>query len=705
MRKKCFFKLNLLENNLKKLGNLNTSFDYIKINIASPEKIQSWADRLYPNGEIYGEVARPDTLNFRTHKPEEFGLFCQKLFGPIKNWKCNCKKYSTFSFGNVNKVCDKCLIELTESRIRRYRMAYIGLVCPIVHHWYMKGIPNYLLTILKIYGKSLKASDIEKIIYFKKEKSPKINGKKNPLRQFFTQKTELEVFFLKNFLQKRSVTFKKNQDININTLSHFKSRRVGAEIIKAALESISLKREIQEARSLITFTNFNKLDDGLIRRTRILENFFATQTNLSWMILTSLPVLPPGLRPIIELEKGKLISADINELYKLIITRNQRLFDFLYKYGIPQFINICTRKLLQEGVDALIDNAKLPKYKKRLINNRPLKGLTEILEGKYGRFRYSLLGKRVDYSARSIIIVNPQLRLNQCGIPYDIAIQLFQPFLINILIKIKTLYFDKKRVTHILQKNKLFIWGLLEILIKKYIVLLNRAPTLHRYGIQAFEPILVLGQAIHLHPLVCAGFNADFDGDQMAVHLPLSCVSQLETQMLIKPSFNILSSANGEVQLKPTQDMVIGCYYLTILLNKINYNKTKWFENEEIALLTYYQKKLNLHTSILIKYSLNNLLLKQEGDTFVIQHKKSYDDITSYKIQIYKKLKNGNNLFLISNIGIFLARYNKEYKCLLTHCFVETTPGRLIFNKNLQEVYNKLSKNSYINYKKDYVNK
>jgi len=426
-------------------------------------------------------------------------------------------------------------------------------------------------------------------------------------------------------------------------------------------------------------------EKNLIRRLRILENFQATNTNPGWMILTTLPVLPPTLRPLIELENGKLIAADLNELYKLIITRNQRLLEFLHKYEFPSFLSIYVRKLLQESVDALIDNAKLAKNKRILLNNKPLKSLSEILEGKYGRFRHSLLGKRVDFSARSIIIVNPLLRLNQCGIPYEIAIQLFQPFLINELMKLKEFYFNKKLVTRILESKKPFLWTLLNKIINNYSILLNRAPTLHRFGIQAFDPVLTLGQAIQLHPLVCTGFNADFDGDQMAIHLPLSYTSQLEAKLMMRPGHNILSPANADVIMKPTQDIVIGCYYLTLMLNNKALQTINWFKNEEEALIAFYHKKIDLHAPIFIKYSLQDFFLIEKENDIFINFLKVYK-LDLIKVNIYNVLKNNNMVYLVSNIGILIGKKEKD-SYSIHQCFIETTVGRLIFSSHLQKVY------------------
>jgi len=677
-----------LEKTLLKLENLHASFDYLRVTIASPKRIKSWSERVLPNGEIIGEVLKPETINFRSHQPEINGLFCEKIFGPIKNWKCKCGKYNGFI---LDKICDECHVEIIEARVRRYRMGYIDLTCPVTHLWYLKGVPNYLLILLKCLNPDIKISNLEQIVYFKE--GERIITPDNPLYYYFypdKNKNELNKFFINNSDTTNSLKGE-NNSAYVKNLKVQKRR--GAEIIKAALESINIKAEIKAARSWVnnnSLTNLNLVkipDKSFIRRIRILESFLATKTNPSWMILTTLPVLPPNLRPLLELESGRLVAADVNEIYRLIITRNQRLFDFIYNYVAPDLITVHSRKLLQESVDSLIDNARLPKDKTFCLNNKALKSLTEILEGKQGRFRQSLLGKRVDYSGRSVIIVGPSLRLNQCGLPYEMAIELFQPFLINELLKtkIKAPSHNTKLAHLIIKKNKPFVWNLLTKLTKKHSILLNRAPTLHRFGIQAFDPLLILGQAIHLHPLVCTGFNADFDGDQMAVHLPLYECSQLEAKTMMRPSYNVLAPSNGEVILKPTQDMVIGCYYLTLMIAKNNFIVKKWFKNENEALSAFYQKKLTIHTPILVRYSLTKFKIKNDNgklkflDTMT-NLTSNQKEIIIYKIfQTNKKFK---KFYLLTNIGILIAQLLENNNYEVTDLFLETTPGRLIFSLN-----------------------
>jgi DNA-directed RNA polymerase subunit beta' len=687
-----------LEKVLKKLENLHASFDYLRISIASPQRIKTWAQRILPSGEIVGEILKPETINFRTHQPELNGLFCEKIFGPIKNWKCQCGKYNGFV---LDKICEDCEVEITEARVRRYRMGYIELTSPIVHLWYAKGVPCYLLVLLSCFNDELtelelKIKDLEDVIYLRTSDSgytmPSSRGKmpkynilldfvdvraNNKFNKFLKNKEKDEATILEK--TNNSYHYGKPRINNYYYGRNYKIKRTGGEIIKAALESIDLKKQIEKDRSYINLTGIALLQDKnipdrkllpdkkIIRRIRILESFLSTKTDPSWMVLTTLPILPPNLRPLLELDNNKLVAADVNEIYRLIITRNQRLYDFTYNYITPELIIVHAKKLLQESIDSLIDNARVAKDRKFCLNNKPLKSLTEILEGKQGRFRQSLLGKRVDYSGRSVIIVGPHLRLNQCGLPYEMATELFQPLLINQLLKtkIKAPSHNTKLAHTIIKKNKPFVWSLLVSLTRKHCILLNRAPTLHRFGIQAFDPVMILGQAIHLHPLVCTGFNADFDGDQMAVHLPLYQSSQLEARTMMRPSYNVISPSNGDVILKPTQDMVIGCYYLTIMIKKYKDNVKKWFGNEDEALMAFYQKQLTIHTPILVRYSIANFEIN------IVDEKLKFVDTVTFlsnnerEIFVYKVFEIDISLqkyYLITNIGVLIARYVNENK-------------------------------------------
>lgn len=682
--------INKLEDTLLKLENLHASFDYLKISIASPKRIKGWSERLLPNGELIGEVLRPETINFRTHQPEVYGLFCEKIFGPIKDWKCRCGKYNGFA---ASKICEECQVEVIESRVRRYRMGYIELTSPIAHLWYLKGIPNYLTLLLKCIDETFSTSKLEKIVYFK---NSAFLGKESTRNEDFGKKNELIPFL--NDLKVNYQGLKSK----VPNEEAFKGKKKisslsGSESLKRLLECLDLKSEIRKARASLSSFRVNDLkqqnivNKSLIKRIRVLESFLATNVNPSWMILTVLPVLPPTLRPLLELENGKLVAADVNEIYRLILTRNQRLADFLYKYRAPELIILQGKKLLQEAVDSLIDNARLPKNKVLCLNNKALKSLTELLEGKQGRFRQSLLGKRVDYSGRSVIVVGPNLRLNECGLPYEMAAKLFEPFLVNELLKVQVekLRPNSKLAHLIIKKNKPIIWSLLKNLSAKHCILLNRAPTLHRFGIQGFNPVVVLGQSIQLHPLVCTGFNADFDGDQMAVHLPLYEASQLEVKAMMRPSFNILSQSSGNAILKPTQDMIIGCYYLTLMIKKRKSLLKKWFPNEAQALAAFYQKKISLHQSILIRYIIPKLQIQKDATILNIQETKL--NFKSQKLVIYKKLCFTNTFqkcYFLTNVGILIGYQEKEDMYNITHLLLETTAGRVIFSSNFNNLKN-----------------
>lgn len=544
------------------MTNIN-DFDYIKINLASPKCIKKWGERILPNGKIIGEVNKPDTINYRTFKPEMGGLFCERIFGPVKNWECFCGKYKQIKSKEV-VICERCGVEITESRIRRHRMGYIELISPTSHVWYLKGIPSYISLILKE-----RLRKLEEIIYFCKP---------------FDDEEKREEFF-----------YQQNVENQV----------VGAEVIKNLLEEIDLNKDLIRNRLTLSLrdNNFYKNKEEkypeprekLIRRIRLIENFLATRSKPSWMILDIIPVLPPGLRPMVQLEGGRFATSDLNELYRRVITRNNRLGRLISMFA-PAIVIHNEKRLLQEAIDTLIDNGK--RGRKMLgTNNRPLKSLSDIIEGKEGRFRQNLLGKRVDYSARSVIVVGPSLKLNQCGLPHEIVLELFQPFIIHELIK-NGLANNMRLAKKLIENGESIIWKILEKILKDYPVLLNRAPTLHRLGIQAFEAILVPGRAIHLHPLVCTAFNADFDGDQMAIHLPLSENAKLEAKTRMLASNNFLSAANGDPIISATQDMVLGCYYLSVDNPLSTLRINQYFNNFQDVLIAYDQKKINLHSPI-----------------------------------------------------------------------------------------------------------
>jgi DNA-directed RNA polymerase subunit beta' len=576
------------------MSNFKHDFDYIKINLASPKRIREWGTRILPSGQIIGEVTKPETINYRTFKPEMGGLFCEKIFGPVKNWECYCGKYRKIE-PNELLICERCNVEVTESRVRRHRMGYIELVSPVTHIWYLKGIPSYLSVLLK-----QRLRTLEEIIYFNQylvlNKNPRLQNIENNIQNNFSFEDSL---------------FMKDTDDLI-----FESTRVkiGAEAIKILLDELDLRKEIVKDRLALSLLDYGQKfyeeneeqeqiskkekREKLIRRIRLIENFLATGSSPSWMILEVIPVIPPGLRPMVQLDGGRFATSDLNELYRRVITRNNRL-ERLLKIYAPTIIVHNEKRMLQEAIDALIDNGK--RGRKSLgSNNRALKSLSDIIEGKHGRFRQNLLGKRVDYSGRSVIIVGPSLKLNQCGLPHEIALELFQPFIIHQLIT-NGLASNMKLAKRLIKTGEPIIWTILENILKRHPVLLNRAPTLHRLGIQAFEPILIAGRAIQLHPLVCGAFNADFDGDQMAIHVPLSREAQNEAKNLMLAPNNFLSPATGEPIILPSQDMVLGCYYLTVdNPTSLSFNN-RYFANYKDVIIAYKQKVISLHNEIWVR--------------------------------------------------------------------------------------------------------
>lgn len=696
--------IQLLELALQKLEGLHATFDYVRIRLASPTRIRSWSERQLPDGNVIGEVIAGETIQFRSYAPYSSGLFSQKIFGPMKDWTCECGKFKG-GVGSTHLVCDICGVQLIESRVRRYRMAYINLSFPITHIWYSHGIPNYLAMFLRCYDEKIRLKDIEEVIYF--HQLEYFIRKTNRLYPFSKRsKTELHKFLINSLPLKQGESLKRDLERKMPTIllrNHYRlpfgdlKKRKGSEIIQAALESINLYDEIELLRKGLKGRSFQEtkkrraLPQSVLlryRRLRLYESFFATKTKPEWMILKVLPILPPTLRPFVELENGRVVSADLNALYRIIIERNNRLIELLYIQESLSLIVVQALRLLQEGIDALIDNARLPREKSFVANDKPLKSLTEILEGKQGRFRNSLLGKRVDYSGRSVIVPGPSLCLNECGLPYDMAKELFRPFLINRLIKLfnNDENCDPKTAQHIIQKNKPIVWLLLKYLSEHYSILLNRAPTLHRFGIQAFNPNIILGQAIQLHPLVCSGFNADFDGDQMAVHLPLYEISQSEAQAMMRPSSNVLSPATGEVILKPTQDMVIGCYYLTLMIKEQKSQSKAWFSSSNHALLAFDQKKIGIHTPIFVRYHLENKILNLNKGIISLEEDSFFNsidiDISSLKCyQILNSKDKLNHSYILTNIGVFLVKKISTSVYRTHDLFLETTAGRLLFLK------------------------
>ena len=502
---------------------LRTDFDAIRISLASPDKIMSWS---------HGEVTKPETINYRTFKPERDGLFCAKIFGPITDWECLCGKYKRMKHRGV--ICDKCGVEVTQAKVRRERMGHITLATPVSHVWFFKGLPSRIGHLLDI---SLR--DLERVLYFEAYVVVDPGD------------TELKPHQLLNEEQYR----KAREDHQ-----HKFKAQMGAEAIKELLKRVNIEFLAEELRAKMRAETSAAKKLKYAKRLKVVDSFRKSSNQPSWMILDVIPVIPPELRPLVPLDGGRFATSDLNDLYRRVINRNNRLKK-LIELKAPDVIIRNEKRMLQEAVDALFDNGRRGRVL-RGANNRPLKSLSDTLKGKQGRFRQNLLGKRVDYSGRSVIVVGPELKLHQCGLPKKMALELFKPFIYNKLEQ-RGLVATIKQAKEMVEQQKPEVWDILEEVIKEHPVLLNRAPTLHRLGIQAFEPTLVEGKAIRIHPLVCTAFNADFDGDQMAVHIPLSPEAQIEASVLMMSSNNILSPANGAPIAVPSQDIVLGCYYLT----------------------------------------------------------------------------------------------------------------------------------------------
>jgi DNA-directed RNA polymerase subunit beta' len=783
-------------------------FDYIKIKLASPMRILQWSHRKLPNGQFVGEVQKSETINYRTFKPEMDGLFCERIFGPSKSLECACGKYKRVRYEGL--ICERCGVELTESRVRRHRMGHINLIYPVTHVWYNNSRPNYIALLLEVeqcekkldiiwmanlneryekykkdyfkflikklipkptdywkkffdYSKLVKLSTEVREIHqgvikancqtlyekrklttediclaLKKDKNSSpddlslvigycnyissSNGIKNwkefielirkskrfndvnsnderikriklSCLAYFIAENEIAFYKLHWDLQQyrrcrelKFTSYPRKPKVSPLTISTPKyllratpNYLIGTVLIKRELEKLDLDQEIIDTRKFIRLcsesesqhpiSNFSrkweyqrmyKLRDQSVKRIRILENLLTTGANPAWMIITILPVIPPALRPMIQLEGGRFATSDLNELYRRIITRNNRLLRLL-EIDAPQLIIRNEKRMLQEAVDTLIDNGKRGKIALS-ASNRPLKSLSDIIKGKHGRFRQNLLGKRVDYSGRSVIVVGPSLKLNQCGLPYEMAIELFQPFIIRELIN-QGLASNMKVAKNLLQQNDSIINKILEKVLANHPIFLNRAPTLHRLGIQAFQPIIVQGRAIKLHPLVCSAFNADFDGDQMAVHVPLSLEAQAECYMLMLAPYNFLSPANSDPIIMPSQDMVLGCYYLTI--NNISglLGSNHYFANLNDVILAYNQNQIEIHTAIWVRYK-NKISKPLNFITMIELNDNSY-------IEYYENIQ---------------IRKDKNHKTIVQ--YIQTTTGRVLLNYIIQTTLN-----------------
>jgi DNA-directed RNA polymerase subunit beta' len=741
-------------------------FDYIKIKLASPMRILEWSHRKLPNGQFVGEVQKSETINYRTFKPEMDGLFCERIFGPSKSLECACGKYKRVRYEGL--ICERCGVELTESRVRRHRMGHINLIYPVTHVWYTNSRPNYLALLLEVeqcekrldtgwteyaniqsmpYRNKKKNKDTKDIKNIKDDKdikdylaskidyddllskstchnylsNPKSirkkflddigKPKKSNLVNLYDERIKrIKLASLAYFIAEDEIAFyglhwdlqqyRRCRELGFTSYplkpdppSNFRNRRrntpkyllratpnylIGAVLIKRELEKLNLEQEIMKTRNFIMLCsktlhqvyNFSyrkweyqriyKLRDQSIKRIRILENLLTTGANPAWMIITILPVIPPALRPMIQLEGGRFATSDLNELYRRIITRNNRLLRLL-EIDAPQLIIRNEKRMLQEAVDTLIDNGKRGKIALS-ASNRPLKSLSDIIKGKHGRFRQNLLGKRVDYSGRSVIVVGPSLKLNQCGLPYEMAIELFQPFIIRELIN-QGLASNMKVAKNLLQQNESIINRVLEKVLLNHPIFLNRAPTLHRLGIQAFQPIIVQGRAIKLHPLVCSAFNADFDGDQMAVHVPLSLEAQAECYMLMLAPYNFLSPANSDPIIMPSQDMVLGCYYLTIKNIPGLLGSNHYFADLNDVILAYNQSQIEIHTTIWVRYK-NKISKPLNFITTIYLKDKSY-------IEYYENMQ---------------IRKDKNNKTIVQ--YIQTTTGRVLLNSIIQTTLN-----------------
>ena len=557
-------------------NNSTNEFSSIKIGLASPERIREWS---------YGEVTKPETINYRTLKPERDGLFCERIFGPMKDWECHCGKYKRVRY--KGKVCERCGVEITRAKVRRERMGHIELAAPVSHIWYFKGIPSRLGLVLDISPRYL-----EKVLYF--------------ALYIVTDPgdTPLEKMQILNEKEYAEMRERYEDDFEAG---------MGAEAIKKLLQDIDVPTLRDELTAELEDATGQKRVK-LLKRLDVVDAFYNSGNKLEWMILDVIPVIPPDIRPMVQLDGGRFATSDLNDLYRRVINRNNRLKRLLELHA-PDIIVRNEKRMLQESVDALIDNGR----RGRPVtgpNNRPLKSLSDMLKGKQGRFRQNLLGKRVDYSGRSVIVVGPELKMYQCGLPKEMAIELFKPFVMKRLVETNVVSNIKAARKMVEKAARPEVWDALEVVIKDHPVMLNRAPTLHRLGIQAFEPVLVEGRAIKLHPLACTAFNADFDGDQMAVHVPLSAEAQAEARMLMLAANNLLKPADGKPVTVPTQDMIIGSYYLTMLKDGEagcptvekdaegnEYTRYNIYRDTDEAIMAYQQGELGLHSECLIRFS------------------------------------------------------------------------------------------------------
>nr|YP_010326514.1 RNA polymerase beta' subunit [Dalbergia hancei]YP_010374565.1 RNA polymerase beta' subunit [Dalbergia millettii var. mimosoides]QXU57917.1 RNA polymerase beta' subunit [Dalbergia millettii var. mimosoides]UNP50176.1 RNA polymerase beta' subunit [Dalbergia hancei] len=663
----------------------------LRIGSVSPQQIIAWAKKILPNGEIVGEVTKPYTFHYKTNKPEKDGLFCERIFGPVKSGICACGNYRVIGDKKDNKkFCEQCGVEFVDSRIRRYQMGYIKLACPVTHVWYLKRLPSYIANLL---DKPLK--ELEGLVYCDFSFARPVVKKPTflRLRGSFEYEIQSWKYSIPLFFTTQGFDAFRNREISS-----------GAGAIREQLADLDLRilidsslGEWKELGEEGFTSNENEWEDRkigrrknfLVRRMELAKHFIRTNIDPEWMVLCLLPVLPPELRPIIQIDGGKLMSSDINELYRRVIYRNNTLFDLLTtSRSTPGELLMCQEKLVQEAVDTLLDNG-IRGQPMRDGHNKVYKSFSDIIEGKEGRFRETLLGKRVDYSGRSVIVVGPSLSLHRCGLPREIAIELFQTFVIRGLIR-KHFASNMGIAKSKIREKEPIVWELLQEVMQGHPVLLNRAPTLHRLGIQAFQPILVEGRAICLHPLVCKGFNADFDGDQMAVHVPLSLEAQTEARLLMFSHMNLLSPSMGDPISVPTQDMLIGLYILTSgnrrgisayrysPRNRRNWkneeihdnNKKKYTKNKELffcnsydAIGAYRQRRINFDSPLWLRWRLNQRVISSREAPIEVH----YEPLGIYH-EIY------GHYIVVKSI-------KKEIRCI----YIRTTVGHISFYREIEE--------------------
>ena len=622
----------------RKDNKFKSDFTKITISLASPESILE---------RSHGEVLKPETINYRTYKPERDGLFCERIFGPVKDYECHCGKYKRIRYKGI--VCDRCGVEVTEKKVRRERMGHISLVVPVAHIWYFRSLPNKIGYLLGLPTKKL-----DQIIYYERyvviQPGTAKNAEGEPLQKmdFISEEEYLDIL---------DALPQDNQFLEDSDPNKFIAK-MGAEALHGLLANEDLDARSFELRHQANNETSQQRKNEALKRLQVIESFRDANSRIEnrpeWMIVKVVPVIPPDLRPLVPLDGGRFATSDLNDLYRRVIIRNNRL-KRLIEIKAPEVILRNEKRMLQESVDSLFDNSRKSSAVKT-DKNRPLKSLSDSLKGKQGRFRQNLLGKRVDYSGRSVIVVGPKLKMHQCGLPKEMAIELFQPFVIHRLIR-QNIVNNIKAAKKLIQKADDEVMQVLQEVIEGHPILLNRAPTLHRLGIQAFEPKLVGGRAIQLHPLVCPAFNADFDGDQMAVHVPLALEAQTEARMLMLASNNILSPATGEPIVTPSQDMVLGSYYLTAL--QPDFKKPNFGENQrtyaslEDVIFAFEDKRIGLHEWVWVRF---NGEVDDEEESIKPKESKELEDTSRLEIWNFRRdrFDSQNNLisrFILTTVG------------------------------------------------------